>query len=98
MEVGSRNGPRRYFVSRLWAEVGTKTVGCVAKIGTYLGTNLCPTKMISRAMGRARCSSAGCQPVAGSSRLGHVEHGAGVTWLTAVSAEVKGLTISLGWQ
>ncbi|THG20087.1 hypothetical protein TEA_011066 [Camellia sinensis var. sinensis] len=91
LEVGPRNGPRRYFVFRLWAEVGTKTVRCVAGIGTYLLFN----RDDGRAMGRARCSSARCQPVAWSSQLAHVEHGAEVTWLTVVSAEAKGSAISL---
>ena len=94
MEVGPRNGPRRYFVFRLWAEVGTRMVGCVAGIETYLLSD----RDDNRAMGRAGCSSVGCQPVAWSSRVTNVEHGAEVTWLTAVSAEVKGSAISLGLQ
>ena len=98
MEVRSHNGPRRYFVFRHWAEVGTRTVGCVVGIGTYLESIFSPSEMSSRAMGLAGRSAAGCQPVAWSSWLAHVEHGAEVTWLTAVSAEVKGSAISLGLQ
>ncbi|THG13169.1 hypothetical protein TEA_028720 [Camellia sinensis var. sinensis] len=46
--VRSCNGLRRYFVFRLWTEVSTRTVGCVVGIGTYLGTNLGLTEMITR--------------------------------------------------